>query len=87
MEQVGLFYQARRDCFREQLLTTKLVPLPVSGGYFQLVDYGAVSDLSDVEFSRWLAVEKGWCRFRYRRSMRLLQRGSVWCGCVSLKMI
>ncbi|ALQ95510.1 aminotransferase [Xylella fastidiosa] len=59
VEQVGLFYQARRDCFREQLLTTKLVPLPVSGGYFQLVDYGAVSDLSDVEFSRWLAVEKG----------------------------
>ncbi|MRU34749.1 aminotransferase, partial [Xylella fastidiosa subsp. multiplex] len=35
------------------------VPLPVSGGYFQLGDYGAGSDLSEVEFSRWLAVEKG----------------------------
>ncbi|HHW4680955.1 MAG TPA: methionine aminotransferase, partial [Xylella taiwanensis] len=58
-EQLGLFYQARRDCFREQLLTTKLAPLPVSGGYFQLVDYAAVSDWSDVEFSRWLAVEQG----------------------------
>ena len=29
------------------------------GGYFQLVDYSAVSDLDDVEFCRWLTIEKG----------------------------
>ena len=58
-EQLGAFYEAKRDRFREQLLTTKLKPLPVPGGYFQLVDYSAVSDLDDVEFSRWLTIEKG----------------------------
>ncbi|GAB1596121.1 pyridoxal phosphate-dependent aminotransferase [Lysobacter claricitrinus] len=58
-EQLGAFYQAKRDRFREQLLTTKLRPLPVPGGYFQLVDYSAVSDLPDAEFCRWLTIEKG----------------------------
>lgn len=57
--ELGAFYQAKRDRFREQLLTTKLVPLPVPGGYFQLVDYSAVSDLDDLAFCRWLTVEKG----------------------------
>ncbi|MDR0182342.1 pyridoxal phosphate-dependent aminotransferase [Lysobacter arvi] len=58
-EQLGAFYQAKRDRFREQLLTTKLTPLPVPGGYFQLVDYSGVSDLDDAAFCRWLTVEKG----------------------------
>ena len=58
-EQLGAFYQAKRDRFRTQLETTKLRPLPVPGGYFQLVDYSAVSDLPDLEFCRWLSVEHG----------------------------
>ena len=58
-EQLGAFYQAKRDRFREQLLTTRLVPLAVPGGYFQLVDYSAVSDLDDAAFCRWLTIEKG----------------------------
>ncbi len=58
-EQLGAFYQAKRDRFRDQLLGTKLKPLPVPGGYFQLVDYSAVSDLDDLDFCRWLTVEKG----------------------------
>ena len=58
-EQLGAFYEAKRDRFREQLLGTKLRPLPVPGGYFQLVDYSAVSDLGDLEFCRWLTVEHG----------------------------
>ena len=58
-EQLGAFYEAKRDHFREQLLTTKLKPLPVPGGYFQLVDYSAVSDLDDLAFCRWLTTEKG----------------------------
>jgi omega-amidase len=56
---LGAFYQAKRDRFREQLLATKLKPLPVPGGYFQLVDYSAVSDLDDAAFCRWLTIEKG----------------------------
>lgn len=58
-EQLGAFYQVKRDRFREQLLTTKLKPLPVPGGYFQLVDYSAISDLDDAAFCRWLTIEKG----------------------------
>ncbi len=58
-EQLGAFYQAKRDRFRGQLLGTRLKPLPVPGGYFQLVDYSAVSDLPDHEFVKWLTVEKG----------------------------
>jgi methionine aminotransferase len=58
-EQLGAFYQAKRDRFRQQLLTTRLKPLDVPGGYFQLVDYSAVSDLDDVAFCRWLTIEKG----------------------------
>lgn len=58
-ETLGAFYQAKRDRFREQLLTTKLRPLAVPGGYFQLVEYSAVSNLDDLEFSRWLTIEKG----------------------------
>lgn len=58
-EGLGEFYQAKRDRFREQLSTTRLKPLPVPGGYFQLVDYSAISDLDDAAFCRWLTVEKG----------------------------
>ncbi|HEU0153685.1 MAG TPA: pyridoxal phosphate-dependent aminotransferase [Arenimonas sp.] len=58
-DELGAFYQAKRDRFREQLLGTRLKPLPVPGGYFQLVDYSAVSDLPDAEFCRWLTIEKG----------------------------
>lgn len=58
-EQLGAFYEAKRDRFRAQLLGTRLTPLPVPGGYFQLVDYSAVSDLDDAAFCRWLTVEKG----------------------------
>nr|WP_183982170.1 pyridoxal phosphate-dependent aminotransferase [Pseudoxanthomonas broegbernensis] len=58
-ERLGAFYQAKRDRFGERLRGTRLRPLPVPGGYFQLVDYSAVSDLPDHEFAKWLTVEKG----------------------------
>src|SRR5690606_27731382 len=58
-EQLGAFYQEKRDRFAAQLRTTRLRPLPVPGGYFQLVDYSAVSDLDDLAFCRWLTTEHG----------------------------
>jgi methionine aminotransferase len=58
-DDLGAFYQAKRDHFAAQLARTKLKALPVPGGYFQLVDYSAVSDLADLPFCRWLTVEKG----------------------------
>ncbi len=56
---LGAFYEEKRDHFAAQLATTRLKPLPVPGGYFQLVDYSAISDLPDAEFCRWLTIEKG----------------------------
>jgi len=53
------FYQRKRDAFRAQLAGTRFNCLPVPGGYFQLVDYSAVSALPDLEFCRWLTIEKG----------------------------
>ena len=57
--ELGAFYQTKRDRFREQLASTRLKALPVPGGYFQLVDYSAISDLPDHEFVKWLTIEKG----------------------------
>jgi methionine aminotransferase len=57
--QLPAFYQERRDYFAAVLAATKLRPLPAAGTYFQLADYGAVSELRDVEFARWLTIEHG----------------------------
>jgi len=56
---LGAFYEEKRDHFARQLEGTRLKSLPVPGGYFQLVDYSAISDLPDAEFCRWLTTEKG----------------------------
>jgi methionine aminotransferase len=53
------FYAERRDYFNRLLADTKLVVNPAAGTYFQLADYGAISDLPDVEFARWLTIEHG----------------------------
>ncbi len=57
--ELGAFYEAKRDAFRTQLGRTRLRPLAVSGSYFQLVDYSAISDLPDAEFARWLCTAHG----------------------------
>ncbi len=53
------FYQARRDEFTALLSNSRLRLLKSRGTYFQLVDYSDISELPDVEFSRWLTVEHG----------------------------
>lgn len=53
------FYRPKRDYFRELLADSRLQPLPVPGGYFQLVDYAAVDNRTDTDFSRWLIQEIG----------------------------
>src|SRR5690606_4089652 len=58
-QELGAFYQAKRDRFRAQLHGTRLRPLPVPGGVVQLVGYSAGRDPPDQAFARWLAVEKG----------------------------
>jgi methionine aminotransferase len=53
------FYEARRDRFRGLLEGSRFRLLPVSGAYFQNVDYSAISDLDDVAFCEWLVRERG----------------------------
>jgi len=53
------FYRERRDYFAALLAATRFRALPAAGTYFQLADYGAISDLPDVEFARWLTIEHG----------------------------
>jgi len=53
------FYQAKRDRFRALLAPSKFRLLEVPAGYFQLVDYSAISNDDDLAFSRWLVREAG----------------------------
>jgi methionine aminotransferase len=45
------FYQAKRDRFAGLLASSRLTLVPARATYFQLVDYGAVSELPDTEFA------------------------------------
>lgn len=58
-EQVSPMYQAKRDRFRLGLGGTKFKALACEGSYFQVAEYGAISDLPDVEFAQWLTREHG----------------------------
>jgi len=53
------FYQSRRDHFATLLRESRLALRPVAGTYFQLADYGAVSDEPDIEFCMRLIREHG----------------------------
>lgn len=53
------FYQKKRDLFRDGLAGTRFELLPSEGTYFQCVKYGAISDLSEAEFCKWLTSEIG----------------------------
>lgn len=57
--QLPAFYQAKRDMFRAGLARTALKLYPCEGTFFQLVDYSAISDKSELEFAKWLTTEIG----------------------------
>ena len=56
---LAAFYQAKRDYFRAGLANTRFRLLPSDGTYFQCVDYSAISDMSEADFSMWLTREIG----------------------------
>ncbi|ABF07862.1 methionine transaminase [Cupriavidus metallidurans] len=56
---LSAFYQAKRDYFRAGLAGTRFKLLPSDGTYFQCVDYSAISDMSEADFSMWLTREIG----------------------------
>lgn len=53
------FYQRKRDLFRKGLAASRFKLLPSDGTYFQCVDYSAISDMSEADFSKWLTTEIG----------------------------
>lgn len=53
------FYQAKRDLFCKLLSDSRFTYTPSRGTYFQIVDYSAISDQSDVEFANTLTREHG----------------------------
>ena len=57
--QLPMFYQRKRDLFREGLSRTRFRILPSQGSYFQCVDISGVSDLPEEQFCQWLAREVG----------------------------
>ena len=54
---LAAFYRQKRDLFVSALAGSRLQLLPSAATYFQLADYSAISDMPDVEFCRWLAIE------------------------------
>jgi methionine transaminase len=53
------FYQRKRDFFRTGLEKSRFKLLPSKGTYFQCVDYSAISDMTELDFAKWLTTEVG----------------------------
>ena len=53
------FYQEKRDTFCRLLADSRFILHPSKGTYFQLADYGALSNLKDMDFVTQLTQEKG----------------------------
>jgi methionine aminotransferase len=53
------FYQQKRNKFLSFIKNSRFKALPCRGTYFQMLDYSAISDESDVEFSKKLTTEHG----------------------------
>ena len=58
-DELGEFYQQKRDVLRRALADSRFTLLPCDGTYFQLLDYSAISDLDDVAFCEWIVDEIG----------------------------
>ncbi|MEO6915802.1 MAG: methionine aminotransferase [Chitinophagaceae bacterium] len=56
---LGKFMQHKRDLFRELMKTTRFVPIPSYGSYFQLYKYDGISDEPDLEFALRITKEYG----------------------------
>ncbi len=59
LDELPMFYQRKRDLFNRALEGSRFRVTPSAGTFFQLADYSAISDLPDVDFVRWMTIEKG----------------------------
>lgn len=56
---LGKFYQTKRDFIINKLQSSKFKFIPAKGTYFQLLDYSAISNKNDFDFSEYLTKEIG----------------------------
>jgi methionine aminotransferase len=56
---LGAFYQQKRDMFLELIKGSRFESLPSNGTYFQLLSYKNISEKPDLEMAEWLTKEKG----------------------------
>lgn len=59
VQQLGQFYQDKRDFFRNLISHSRFELLPSEGTYFQLASYKEISDENDVDFTRRMVKEFG----------------------------
>ncbi|MFV5696053.1 methionine aminotransferase [Flavobacterium sp. LB3P122] len=59
LDEIGEFYQEKRDYFRKLLKDSRFKLMPCEGTYFQVASYTAISSENDVDFCKRLIVEHG----------------------------
>ena len=59
VNELGSFYQKKRDLFRTLLKDSRFKLLPSEGSYFQVASYASISEENDVDFTKRLVVEHG----------------------------
>jgi methionine aminotransferase len=59
LNELGGFYQAKRDLFLKLMEGSRFRPLHCRGSYFQLMDYSLITDEPDAEFAIRLTKEHG----------------------------
>lgn len=57
--QIAGFYENLRDVFLSSIKDSAFKPLHTEGTYFQLLDYSAISNKSEVEFAKELTTQHG----------------------------
>jgi methionine aminotransferase len=55
--ELGAFYQRKRDLFLSLIKDSNFKCIPTRSTYFQLLDYSAITEESDVEFSKRLTID------------------------------
>ncbi len=58
-EELGAFYQKKRDFFRSAIQSSRFKLLPCEGTYFQLAAYNRISEERDIEFVKRMTRDKG----------------------------
>ena len=59
LDELGTFYQEKRDYFRKLLQNSRFELMPCEGTYFQVASFASISNENDMDFCRRLIVEYG----------------------------